>query len=118
MPFHFCSHPWEVRDMQDGTLVTLTARDLDKETVPVLVDDLYELVSESGQPNLYLDLAGIHQLASVVLGKMLALDTRLRQHGGRLVLLNLDPFVYQQFQLTRIIDVLDIRQAETAGSLA
>jgi anti-anti-sigma factor len=118
MSFHFCSHSWEVRDMHDGTLVTLTARDLDKETVPVLVEDLYELASESGQPNLYLDLAAIHQFASVVLGKLLALDTKLREHGGRLVLLNLDPFVYQQFQITRIIDVLDVRQAETAGSVA
>ena len=47
------------RRADDGTLVKLLPRDLDKETVPVLVEDLYELAQESGQPNLYLDLGEI-----------------------------------------------------------
>ncbi len=118
MSFHFCAHSWEVRDVEDGTLVQLSERDLNKETIPVLVDELFELVSESGQPNLYLDLGDIHLIASVVFGKMLSLDKKLRAHGGRLVLLNLDAFVYRMFQATRLTDVLDVRLAETAGSVA
>ena len=118
MSFHFCSHSWEVQDVEDGTVVKLMPRDLDKEAVPVLVDDLHEVVQESGRPNLYLDLAEIHVLASVVLGKMLALDKKLREHGGRLILMHIDPFVYRMFQATRLTDVLDIRRAETAGSIA
>src|ERR1700675_4472755 len=106
MSFHFCSHSWEVRDVHDGTLVKLANRDLDKETVPVLVDELFELVQESGQPNLYLDLSDIRFVPSVVMGKMLSLDTKLRQHGGRLVLMNIDPFIYQTFQATRLTEVL------------
>ena len=118
MSFHFCSHPWEVRDADDGSIVKLMPRDLDKETIPVLVEDLFELVQESGQPNLYLDLSDVHLLASVVLGKMLALDKKLRKHAGRLILLHIDPFVYRLFQATRRTEVLDIRQAEAAGSVA
>lgn len=118
MSFHFCSHPWEVQDVADGTVAKLMPRDLNKETIPVLVEDLYELVQESGRPNLYLDLAEIRVLASVILGKMLALDKSLREHGGRLVLLHLDPLVYRMFQATRLTDVLDIRQAEPSGSIA
>ena len=117
MSFHFCSHPWEVRDVQDGTLVTLTNRDLDKDTVPVLVEDLFELVQESGQPNLYLDLSEIRLIASLVLGKMVALDLKLRSHGGRLILVHVDSFVYRMFQATRLTDVLDVRKAETAEAI-
>jgi anti-anti-sigma factor len=118
MSFHFCSHPWEVKDVDGGTLVKLTARDLDKETVPVLVEDLFELVQESGRPNLYLDLIEVRLIASVVLGKMLSLDTKLRAHGGRLILTSVDPFVYRMFQATRLTDVLDVRKAETVGTIA
>jgi anti-anti-sigma factor len=116
--FHFCCHSWEVRDMKDGTLVKLSYRDLDLETIPVLVDELFELVQESGQPNLYLDFAAIRVLPSVVMGKLISLEGKLREHGGRLVLTNIDPFVYQTFQATRLTDVLDIRPEEVAGSIA
>jgi anti-anti-sigma factor len=118
MSFHFCSRPWEVRDTQDGTLVKLTQRDLDQETVTVLVDELFELVQESGRPNLYLDLGGIRLMASAVLGKVLSLDTKLRGHGGRLILVNIDPFIFQMFQAARLTEVLDIRKAEATGSVA
>jgi anti-anti-sigma factor len=104
--------------MPDGTLVKLTNRDLTKDTVPVLVEDLFELVQENGHPNLYLDLGSIHVIASVVLGKMLSLDMKLRQHGGRLVLVNIDPGIYQTFQSTRLTEVLEIRPAETADAMA
>jgi anti-anti-sigma factor len=118
MSFHFCSHSWEVRDTQDGTLVKLTQRDLDQDTVAVLVDELFELVRESGRSNLYLDLGGIRLMASAVLGKMLSLDTKLRKHGGRLILVNIDPFIFQMFHAARLTEILDIRKAEATGSVA
>ena len=79
MSFHFCSHAWEVRDLDDGTVVKLTNRDLDNESVPGLTDELFELVRESGRSNLYLDLSAIRRIASVVMGKMLALR---KDHPG------------------------------------
>jgi anti-anti-sigma factor len=118
MSFHFCCHSWEVRDMDDGTLVKLTNRDLDKETIPVLVDELFEIVQESGRPALYLDFGAIRLLPSLVLGKMISLDAKLREHGCRLILTNVDPLVYETFQATRLAEVLDIRPEEVIGSIA
>ena len=113
MPMHFCSHPWEVRDVEDGTLVTITERDLETTNIPVLVDDLFELVLESGQPNLYLDFADVRLLPSVVMGKLISLDNKLRERGGRLVVSNLDPVIYKSFQAARLTDVLDVRSYST-----
>ena len=118
MSFHFCSHSWEVQDADDGTLVKLTHRDLDKETIPVLVDELLEIVLESGQPNLYLDFSEIRVLPSVVLGKMLALDGQLREHGGRVIMVHLDSHLYKICQATRLTEMLDIRPDALAGSIA
>ena len=103
---HFiCTHPWEVRDVEDCVLVTLTGRDLDPTTVATLADDLLEQVRESGRPNLHIDLADIHTLPSIVLGKMVALQARLRQHNGRLILSNLNPVVQDTLYATQLLDL-------------
>ncbi len=109
MSFHFCAHSWEVRDLEDGTLVAIANRDLDRETIPVLVDELLEIVMESGQPNLYLDFDRIGLISSIVVAKMLTLDTRLRQHGGRLILVNVNATSFRLFQAARLTETLDIR---------
>jgi anti-anti-sigma regulatory factor len=82
---HFLSHPWEVQDVDDGTIVKLTQYDLDA----AMADDLMELVLESGRPNLYLDLLEVQSLSSAIAAKLFTLDRRLRDNGGRLVLCNL-----------------------------
>jgi anti-anti-sigma factor len=112
MSFHFCAHAWEVRDIDDGTLVLLTQRDLDPATVPLLVDDLCGIVQESGQPNLYLDFSKVQLIPSVVVGKMLAIDERLREHGGRVILLGMHEAHYQIFEATSLTEKLDVRRAE------
>jgi len=109
MPFHFCSHAWEVQDTEDGTRVQLTRRDLDAETESVLVDELFELVQESGRPNLYLDFGQVHMLTSVLIGKMIALNTLLQEHGGRLILMNLDPVMTQSLNEVQLTDLLEVR---------
>lgn len=112
MAFHFCTHSWEVSQIDDGTLIVMTQSDLDLATVPLLVDDLIETVHESGQPNLYLDFSKVRLISSVVIGKMVAVNDRLREHGGRLIMLGLHPVHYQMFQATRLTETLDVRLAE------
>lgn len=112
MSFHFCTHAWEVRDDDDGTLIVLTDRDLDMATLPVLVDDLFEIVQESGKPNLYLDFSKVQMIVSVVLGKLIAMHEKLREHAGRLVVVGLDPVHYAIFEATRLTEMLDIRRRE------
>lgn len=109
MSFHFCAHSWEVRDLEDGTLVSISNRDLDRETILVLVDELMEIVMESGQPNLYLDFDRIGLISSIVVAKMLTLDTRLREHGGRLILVNVNATNYRLFEAARLTETLDVR---------
>lgn len=110
--FHFCTHAWEISHIDDGTMIVLTQRDLDLESVPTLVDDLIEVVRENGQPNLYLDFSKVRMISSVVIGKMIAVNDQLRELGGRLVMLGLDPVHYQMFEVTRLTELLDIRRAE------
>jgi anti-anti-sigma regulatory factor len=95
MSMHFVSHPWQVQDVEDGTIVKLNERDLQD---PGLTDDLLELAFESGRPKLYLDLLDVRSLSSAVAGKLFSLDRHLREANGRLVLSNLAPAVCEALQ--------------------
>ena len=90
MSLYTLSHLWEVEDVEDGISVRLTHRDLDVQTLSILADELTEIALESGRPTLYLDFGRVNLLNSVVIGKLFAVDRRLREAGGRLVLCNLD----------------------------
>jgi anti-anti-sigma regulatory factor len=100
MAFHFCTRAWEVRDVAEGTVVTLTNRDLNEENAPVLAEDLHALVLESGQPNLYLDFANIGLIDRPVFDKVVALDEHLRANGCRTILLNLNAGLTRMFEAT------------------
>jgi anti-anti-sigma regulatory factor len=99
MSLHVITHPWQVEDLERGPLVKITPRDLDVGTVSVLADDLFALARESGQPELSLDLTEVSVLSAVVVGKLFALDRRLREAGGRLLLCNLQPGVKELLQV-------------------
>ena len=98
MSLRILSHPWEVQDLEDALLVKITPRDLDVGTVSVLTDELFELAQESGQRCLSLDFAEVHVLPSMVVGKLFALDRRLREVGGQLFLCNLEPSISELLQ--------------------
>jgi anti-anti-sigma factor len=109
MSIHFLSHKWEVTNLDDGIEVTLHQQELDANTIADLVDELVELVRESGQSTLYVDFDNVRVLASIVFGKLITLDARLTKMACKLILCNMDSFIYQTFEATRLIDTLDIR---------
>lgn len=94
MSLHFVSHPWEVQDTEDGTVVKLTEDDLRM----AQIDELLELALESGRPNLYLDLLEVRSLPARLASKLFGLDRRLRAAGGRLILCNLAPTLCEALQ--------------------
>jgi anti-anti-sigma regulatory factor len=94
MSMHFVSRPWQVQDVEDGTIVKLSEQDLDAS----LGDELLDLAQESGRPNLYLDLLEVPSLPGAVAARLFTLDRRLRSAGGRLVLCNLAPGLSEALQ--------------------
>jgi anti-anti-sigma regulatory factor len=109
MSFHFVSHSWEVKNLDDGLTVTVGQHELDPSASADLVDELFELVRESGQSNLYVDLGNVSQLANIDIGKLNALDALLRTIDCRLILCNVAPAVHQAIRDTRLTDNLDAR---------
>jgi len=98
MSLQILSHPWDVQRVDDGILVKLSHQDLDLPSLTVLAEELFDLALESSGTVLYLDFAEVDCLASLVVGKLYALDRRLHEVGGRLVLCNLNPGIEELLQ--------------------
>lgn len=113
MSFHFVSHPWCVQEIEDGTLVRISVRDLDDATIAILVDDLFDLSLAEGRPNLYLDFQEIRVFPNSLTGQLIALDEKLREVGGRLVLQNVQPSTVKTLQKTDVLEMIGIGAANT-----
>jgi anti-anti-sigma factor len=72
--------------------------------------ELFRLARELAGARLRLDLGGVTYLSSAGLGTLLALHRRVRAAGGRLALENVEPAVYEVFQVTRLTAVLNVRR--------
>ena len=115
MSFHFCSHSWQIQDMSDGTLVALSNRDLTRETVPLIVDELCQLVEESGRPNLYLDFANVGLVPSLAISKLVTLSAQLQERGGRLELRNVNSTLEESLEAMELADFFNVRAASPVG---
>jgi len=108
MSFHFVSHPWQVQEMDDGILVKVSAQDLDGPTVSILVDELSDLSLAEGRPNIYLDFQEVRFIPNALIGELVALDEKLRQVGGRLVLQDVGPMIVESLQAAGVAELLGV----------
>lgn len=109
----------EVEDIGDVTVVNFTDRKiLDDQTIQAIGEQLYSLVDEVGRRKILLNFANVEYLTSAVLGKLIALNNKLKAVGGRLILCNIDPQIYEVFEITKLNKVFSIHQEESAALAA
>jgi anti-anti-sigma factor len=100
---------------QDGIVVKFICKEFDEMLAYGLTDELFDVAADAGRYNVCLDFWEVEFLSSVVLGKLLVLDRKLRGAGGRLTMLNLNPKVFEVFHVSRCDDFLDVHvKAEPA----
>ncbi len=75
---------------------------------------LLQLIETVVQPQIALDFQKVYFLSSLGLSLLLTLHKRLAASGRRLAILNLQPHVYEVFDVTRLNSVLDVRLHEAA----
>ena len=103
-----------VETVDDVAVVKLTGKNLDDSNTQAVGEQLLRLVDEPGRRHLQLDLGNVEYVGSMGLAKLVALHKKVRAVGGQLTLINVDHFVYEVFQVTRLNTLLDIRQKEVA----
>jgi anti-sigma B factor antagonist len=72
---------------------------------------LLPLAEQPGQ-RVVLSFLGVHQLSSLVLGKLIQVHKRLSENGGELRLADIEPPIYEVFAITRLDRLFKIFERE------
>jgi anti-sigma B factor antagonist len=91
-------------------VVKVVVSALDEANVQAIGEALFAVADSMACPRLRLDLAQVLFLTSTALGKLMALHKRVRAAGGHLALVNVYDHVYEVFDVTRLVQVLDVRR--------
>lgn len=99
----------EVQETGDVTVVSFTEKKiLDEPNIQAIGEQLYGLVEDSGRKKLLLNFGKVEYLSSAALGKLITLNKKVQAVSGRLALCNIDPTIYEVFEITGLYRVFNI----------
>lgn len=105
---------WE--DLGDVTVVNFTDKKiLDEQTIQVIGEQLFSLVEEVGRKKLLLNFSNVELLSSAALGKLVTLNRKIKDVGGKLVLCQINPNIFEVFEITKLNRIIEIRKDEQEG---
>ena len=103
----------EVEDIGDVTVVNFVDKKiLDEPAIQVIGEQLFSLVDESGRRKLLLNFHNVDFLSSAALGKLITLNKKLQALGGKLVLCEISPTIYEVFEITKLDKFFTIQKEE------
>src|SRR5256886_5617472 len=106
----------EVEDIGDVTVVNFTDKKiLDEQNIQVIGEQLFSLIDELGRKKILLNFGNVEYLSSAALGKFITLNKKVNAAGGRLILCNIDPQIYEVFEITKLNKLFNIQKEEQAA---
>lgn len=106
----------EVEDIGDVTVINFVDKKiLDEQNIQVIGEQLFSLVDQEGRRKLLLNFGNVEYLSSAALGKLITLNKKLQTAGGRLILCNIDPQIYEVFEITKLDKFFNIQKEEQAA---
>jgi len=106
----------EVEDIGDVTVINFVDKKiLDEQNIQIIGEQLFGLVEQEGRRKLLLNFGNVEYLSSAALGKLITLNKKLQGVGGRLILCNIDPQIYEVFEITKLDKFFNIQKEEQAA---
>ena len=106
----------ELEQIGDVTVVNfIDKKILDEQSIQTIGDQLFSLVDQENCRQMLLNFGNVEFLSSAALGKLIALHKKLQAVGGRLILCNIDPEIYEVFEITRLDKFFNIQKEEQAA---
>ena len=106
----------EVEDIGEITVVNFIDRKiLDEQNIQKIGEDLFSLVDDSGHGKILLNFGNVEYLSSAALGKLIALNKKIKGIGGKLVLCNINDGIREVFEITRLDKFIPIQADEQAA---
>ena len=105
---------WFHVDQADGiTVVTFTQPQIvELEAIEEVGEQLYKLIEYYASSRIVLNLGSVHQVSSLLIGKLLGLNERVKAAGGRLVFCRVTPEVHQLFKVVNLLRLFNMYDTE------
>ena len=105
----------EVEELGDIAVVNfLDKKILDEQNIQLIGEQLFALVDNDKKKKIVLDFSNVDYLSSAALGKIIALNNKVKKEGGKLVLCKFKEDIKEVFTITRLdklIKIVDDQQA-------
>ena len=106
----------EVEDIGDVTVVNFVDRKiLDEQNIQIIGEQLFSLVDEMGRRKLLLNFNNVEYLSSAALGKLITLNKKIQAAGGRMLMCNIAPQIYEVFEITKLDKFFKVVKDEQTG---
>ena len=106
----------EVEHIGDVAVVNFKDKKiLDEQAIQTIGEQLFNLVDTDGCKKLLLNFQNVEYLSSAALGKLITLNKKIQAVGGRLVLCEISPQIYEVFEITKLDKFFTIQKEEQAA---
>ena len=103
----------DVSEVGEVTVVRFVDRKiLDETSIHELGQELVGLVETEKRENILLNFTKVEFLSSAALGQLINLNQKVNEHGGKLILSNIRPEIFEVFMITKLNMVFTIKQEE------
>jgi anti-sigma B factor antagonist len=119
-------HGPQAEHVGDATVIRFTdVKTIDEKYVrEFLNEDFIALIEQHGPGKIIFDLGTVEFLSSAALGKLITLQRKIKDRGGRLILTSVVPDLYEVFEITKLTKIFTIKRlggdndpdAETTGA--
>ena len=106
----------ETEEINGVTVVNFIDRKiLDEQNIQKIGEDLFHLVDSENRQKILLNFGNVEYLSSAALGKFITLNKKVQAAGGKLILCNIDPNIYEVFEITKLNKLFNIQKEEQAA---
>lgn len=98
---------------REGSIVEVQFRDrniLDEANIQQIGEEIKTIIEAEAQPKLLINFSDVDHLSSAALGTLITVNNRVRSLKGQLRLSNIDPQIYQVFQITKLNKLFEIHE--------
>lgn len=103
----------ELEDVGEVTVVNFVDKKiLDEQNIQIIGEQLFDLVDNQGKKKILLNFGNVEFLSSAALGKLITMNKKVQQVGGKLVMCNIAREILEVFEITKLDKLFKIFKDE------
>ncbi len=106
----------ELEEVGDVTVVSFVDKKiLDEQNIQTIGEQLFDLVDNQGKKKILLNFGNVEFLSSAALGKLITMNKKMQQAGGKLIMCKIAKEIMEVFEITKLDKLFKIYKDEQSA---